>query len=715
MRGEGSIHALAAPAQLPRRIEANTRMTLVPVNAGERERFVDDLLAYMTPLEKAGQLVLLPDAPDPGQRRELHADGGFFDRLRAGLVCAVGGVESRAQADALQRIAIEESRLGIPLLFAAETGSGIDTIMPAPAAAAASWDSEAIEAAERAIAGEARAHGINWALGPDIRLLADSAHSDYAQSSGAAGFLAGQIAAARVRGLQHRPDGAEDTDSALVACLGLTENTGRRNTGVSAAAEIALDAIRQGQVGSIAIDIASPSHAPERAAAPHPALDLLRRPGGYHGMLLSDWAEFAALAGQEPLAGGIHGLSPQRLVQAIRDGKIDQARVDDAVRRVLATKFDLGLFRSPFRQAPEAASEPAARPQPAREAALDLARKSIVLLRNDPPLLPLGGDSRDVLVVGAAAGDRALALGGRQGSAASLIDGLEQLGVPFKYVPGLALRHDGRVGDTLIDADRMAIGMACEAARRARTVIVVLGEAMQGARYNALGEAQRLLLSAIHAVNERIVLVTLGARPLNPAIAGQPLACVLHAGLLGTMSGHAIAQVLTGEYGPTGRLPAALEARDSARSLPFGYGRGYGDIACANFTLESGTDHLLAALELRNLGELAGTETIQLYVRRCDGAQAMATGELRGFARVELRAGERGSARFEIGGGQLARHAADGRFVIEEGRYEIQLGPNRVRLHGEEIEVSAGLAAAMRGTLAAPGAWRRAAPGLRRA
>lgn len=690
-------------------------MTLVPVNAGERQRFVDDLLGYMSPLEKAGQLVLLPRAPDPGLTRELHADGGFFDQLRAGLVGAVGGIGNRAQADALQRIAIEESRLGIPLLFAAETGSGFETVMPAPAAAAASWDLEAIEAAERTVSGEARARGINWALAPNIHLVGDSSHLEYAHSTGANTYLASQIGAARVRGLQHE---TADVDGGLIACLSVAESSARRHKAHSSSARIALEAVREAQVGSVAIDTASPSHSGERIL-PHPALDFLRRPGGYSGILLSDWAEFAAIAGQGPLSGGIYALSPQRLVQAMREDRIDAVRVDEAVRRVLAAKFDLGLFRSPFRHVPPQTLTSVPRPREAREVALDLARKSIVLLRNDPLLLPLGAESRDVLVVGATASDRDLPLGGQAGSspdtAASVIDGLEQLGVPFKYAPGLALRHDGRVGHTLIEADRMAIGMACEAARRARTVIVVLGESMQGARYNALGEAQRQLLAAIHAVNERIVLVTMGARPLNPAISGEPLACVLHAGQLGTMSGHAIASVLTGEYAPTGRLPAPVEARDGARSLPFGFGLGYGNFTFAKFALEAGAGRIHAALELRNAGELSGTETIQLYIRRCDGPNAMDGGALRGFTRVTLRPGERAKIGFEVGAGEIGRYDDQGRFAIDAGRYEIQLGPHRSQLYGAEIDVPANLAAAMRGVIAGPGLSRRARGGLRSA
>lgn len=662
-----------------------------PIGDAERQRFVDDLLDYMTLEEKAGQLVAVPQAPDPTRRNGHRDDAEFYDRLRAGLICAVGGTLDRAQADALQQIAIEETRLGIPLLFMAETGRGIATIMPAPAAAAASWDPAAIEAAERIVAGEARTQGINWSLSPEIRLAAGCAASGYAQTSGSDPYLASRIAVARIRGIQHEVG----EDGGVIATLGLSEDTPSGSQPGADARPLVLEAVREGRVGSIAI-AAGGGETVAGADRTGKVLELLRRPGGFSGLLTGAWAELAAAAGQGQLEHGFMNLSPDRLVAAVRAGTVSEGRVDEAVRSVLALKFDLGLFRSPFRGPVPSAPD---RPARARNAALELARRSIVLLRNDMALLPVGADSRDILVVGTAATDRGLPLGGRQDEAASVIDGLEQLGLRHRYVPGLALRQNGAAPHRLIDADRMAIGMACEAARRAGVVIVALGNEGRDAAQDSIGEASCQLLSALRAVNERIVLLALGDRPVNPAIDGAPLPCVIHAGQLGTMSGHAIADVLTGRFGPVGHLPAPLVAREASRSLPFGFGLGYGAFTWSNFALETGDDSIVASLDLRNAGELAGSETIQLYIRRCDGPRGGDALMLRGFARATLKPEERTSVRFHIGASQLGRYAADGRFVVEEGVYEIQLGPDSVRVQSGEVAVSAELARAMRGIM----------------
>ncbi|MFA6220629.1 MAG: glycoside hydrolase family 3 C-terminal domain-containing protein [Erythrobacter sp.] len=685
-------------------------MPTVPTDpAPERERFVEDLLEYMTLEEKAGQLALTPHPVD---------DPAFLDQLRRGLVGGVIASLPAGEVQMIQRIATEETRLGIPLFIARDTTQGLRTRIPPPVSVACSWDLEAIEAAERLIGEEAAALGINWALAPTLATAPFLCEAGFAQSSGESVWFASHIAAARIRGLQ----ASDETGRVQVlACLQLGLQLGlqsdprdRRNPG-----DHDPDA-RSRRLRGIAgiIEQARPAGvAPETVlrivdagtADTSEATAMLKRPGGYAGMLLSDWASLAERAGQLPSSPGFVSLSVERLVAAVQGRAIAKAELDDAVRRVLAAKYDLGLFRSSF--APARASTAA--PRSVRDPALDLARKSIVLLRNDPALLPLTIDSGEVLIVGSAARDRGLPMDGGDGQAASVIDGLEELGIACKFVPGLALRHEGARVDRMIDADRMAIGMAGEAARRSRTVICVLGEVL-AAPGAPLPEAVATLLETLRAANPRLVVITLGSHPIDPDIGGEPLPCILHAGLLGTYSGQAIAEILSGDHDPGGRLPYAIRTSGGTERLPFGHGLSYADFALTDFAVELGADRVLASAVFTNLGEREGSEVAQLFVRRIDPNQPLAKPVLHGFRRVSLRPGGRESVTFELGAEEIGVSGAGGRRAVEAGSYEVRLGFNARRTQTGEIYVPQGVAEAMtsnrpQSAIAAP------SPGLRRA
>ncbi len=326
--------------------------------------------------------------------------------------------------------------------------------------------------------------------------------------------------------------------------------------------------------------------------------------------------------------------------------------------------------------------------------ALEAARHSIVLLRNEPALLPLTLDSGAILVVGNAAGDRKLPVGGTDTEATSLLEGLDALGVAHNQVPGLALRRSQEDApiDKLVEADRMAIGMASEAARRAGTVIVCLGEI--GSRC----EAQRTLLDAVHAANPNIVLVTLGQRPFDPVVRGGKLPAVIHAGGLGSMSGHAIADVLTGEFAPRGRLPMAL-VDTSGIGLSLGHGLGYSDFGLGDTAIELRHDRVTVSAMLHNVGNREGTETVQVYLRRPRGRGQTANG-LVDFQRISLEAGESRQLLFELGAGELGRFEPDGQFVVEAGTYEVSVGLSEARAHSVRLTIPQALTEGMERGLA---------------
>lgn len=661
-----------------------------PQPAPERDRFVEDLLEYMTLEEKAGQLVLFPQ-PSAAGRTDHGVDPHLLDQLRRGLV---GGIVWNGEAGSvqrLQRIAIEETRLGIPLFVGADTGTGIRTHLPSPIGIAASWDPDAAELAEALVAEEAAAAGINWSFGPLVAVSADTSEPGFALTSGESHLLAQRMASARILGLQSGEEGRRrrllaSLNAPAISGAGQKQGSFRYSGEEQQRARMILSILQAADPACVALEaVARPVR--QRTHSPVDPLELIARPGGYSGILLSDWTQLAEVSGQHPAAPGFVGLSVERLVAAVRKGDISVTSLNDVVRRVLAAKYDLGLFR--------AVHQDSHRPSDTiRNPALDLARKSIVLLRNDPALLPLTVDSGEVLVVGSAARDRALPLGGHAGEAASIIDGLDALGIIHKFVPGLALRQDGAAVTRMVDADRMAIGMAGEAARRSRTVIVVLGNVGDGTGL-MLGEAHRTLLETLRAANPRLVLVTLGQHALDPDIGGSPLPCVMHAGLLGSQSGHAIAEVLTGDSEPAGRLPYALRNADGSVRVPFGHGLAYTDFALTELSLELGGDRVVASAVLRNAGERDGSEVVQVYVRKVGADQSPPEPELRDFRRITLRDGTAERVSFDLGAAELGQLGQDGRVSVAAGTYEISLAMNAQRGQSGEIVVPQAVADSM--------------------
>ena len=374
--------------------------------------------------------------------------------------------------------------------------------------------------------------------------------------------------------------------------------------------------------------------------------------------------------------------------------EIPKEQIDEAVARVLRCKFRLGLIGRALGPPARMASHSLPTPVRNREIALDLARKCAVLLRNDPRLLPLGIDSGEILVVGSAATDRQSPLAGKRGVAASVIDGLEQLGIPHRFVLGLALRDHGEASGRMRAADRMAIGMASEAAKRAGTVIFVHASHEE----TGLSEADSALLYALVTANPRVALVTLGSAPLDPSVDGRNLWTILHAGPLGTMSGHAIAELLTGEASPSGRLAVAVRHESDDAGLPFGHGLSYSDVMLGNLAIDAGPDRIALTCEVENRGDRRGSETVQVYLdapEPSDGLGSRKSSRLVAFRKLWFNPGEREVLHFELGRSEFGLLAAEESDPIRPGRYCLRVGLDEKRAMTREIVLTKSLARAM--------------------
>ena len=630
----------------------------------ECERVVTDVLTMMSLPEKAGQIAAgrWPGDEDTDALHDLQDD------VAAGRIGMVEGIQSLQHADALQAHAYQHSRLGIPLLFPAQAGSGADTILPCPLSTAACWDPDTVAKAWSVVGQELADTGCNWVYLPPLHIHA-----------GSDSFLVAVTAAAQIAGLQSL---AHHKAADVLATLDLSALHDPL-----AMLRIARIAMRQG-VG--AIDLG------QRPAADKAQIDrafaFMQGPGGFDGILPERLRELEPARAEGPMPHRAGMPTADDLVDAVKQGRLSEAVLDDATARILRAKFNLGLLEAAHRRSSRAHHSNLPTPVHNRELALALACRSAILLRNDPPLLPLGIQSGDVLIAGRAAADRHDVLGGRTGLAASVIDGFEQLGIPHRYVQGLALREEGAGITRLLDADRMAIGMACEAAKRAGTTIYV----QDGGEAGTLPEAEAALLSALMAVTPNLVMVTLGGVPINPLVDGKHVPALLHAGRLGTMSGHAVAHVLSGESAPSGKLPLALPG-PATTGLPFGHGLTYSRHSLRDLTVEFDTGALHLFAQLRNPGERTGDAVVQVYMSDRDGSSGSQAEQRRlvAFQRVTCAPGETTTVSITLGHEEFGRYHADGSYRVMPGSYDVMLGLDaRSGLHAA-VEIDPALARAM--------------------
>jgi len=715
------------------------------------EARIDALLGQMTLEEKVGQMNQYSSFHDlTGPAPEEERARARLDDLKAGRVGSMLNVLGAEATRAAQKEAVEGSRLGIPLIFGYDVIHGYRTIFPVPLGEAASWDLEAIEASARVAATEAAAAGVHWTFAPMVDICRDARWGRIMEGAGEDPFLGARIAAARVRGFQGAS--LSDLDS-IAACAkhyaayGLAEGGRDYNT-----VDISEQTLRN--------VVLPPFHAAEEAgvatfmnsfneiggvpstASVHLQREILKGEWGFEGFVVSDWGSIGELVAHGVAAdltqaaqlaveaGSDMDMEAQayvsHLVELVESGRVEEARVDDAVRRILRIKFALGLFDDPYRYSDSEREKALLLTEEHLAAARDVARKSIVLLKNEGGILPLekGGT---IAVIGPFAADKNAALGSWRGqaipdSAVSLVEGIQAaVGsdatvLHAEGVPLIAGTQDFGAAPTFVEDDRSGFPAALDVARRADVVVLALGEgAFQSgeARSQAdigLKGLQDELLREVLAVNENVVVVLTAGRPLVITHVAGSAPAILNAWLLGSEAGHAIADVLFGDYNPSGKLPASFPRsvgqipvyyahKNTGRPAtpgnvfssryidmpneplyPFGYGLSY-------TTFEYSAPRLSAAemtpggsvevtATVKNTGERVGTEVVQLYVRDLVGSVTRPVKELKGFRRVTLEPGESKDVSFTLEAPDLAFFTAEGKWEAEPGDFVAFVGPN---------------------------------------
>jgi beta-glucosidase len=590
--------AVAALCLLAPSLFAQPAAVSAPVD--DEAAFVDSLLALMTVEEKLGQLtqysgrwsVTGPTVPQGGEEEVAAGRVGSFLNI-------IGAEPTRR----VQRVAVEESRLGIPLIFGHDVIHGFRTIFPVPLAETASWNPGLAEQAARIAAREAAASGVHWTFAPMVDLARDARWSRIVEGSGEDPYLGSRFAEARVRGFQGADLAADSTLLATAkhfAAYGGAEGGRDYNTvdvsertlrevylpPFKAAVDAGVATLMSGfnEIGGVPV-----------TGSRRIMTDILRGEWGFDGFVVADYtavwellhhgvAADSAAAGALALAAGVDmsmvdGIYTKNLPALVEDGRLDRAVVDEAVRRVLRMKVRAGLFEDPYRYN-DPAREAATLLAPAHRAfAREAARQAIVLLKNedgpDGPVLPLSKDLGTLAVIGGLAGDSLSALGswaaaGRKEETIPILAGLRDAfpAMDIRYAPGYPEARGGfyDIVETMLSEDTSGHDEAVALARTADAVVLVLGEhrelsgeAASRSDIGLPGAQAELALRVIEAAGDRPVAVVLtNGRPLAIPEVAEAAPAILEAWHLGSEMGPAVADVLFGDHNPGGKLPVTF-------------------------------------------------------------------------------------------------------------------------------------------------------------
>jgi len=677
---------------------------------------VDSLLARMTLEEKLGQLNLL----SAGGR----ASPQQMQLVRAGKLGGLFNVIGAENTTPVQRIAVTESRLKIPLLFGLDVIHGYRAIFPIPLAEAGTFDPEAAEATARAAGQEAAAFGINWTYAPMVDIARDPRWGRIAEGSGEDPYLGSLMAAARVRGFQQNIFAT----AKHFAGYGAAEAGREYNeTEISQRTmrELYLPPFKAAVDAGVASLMSAFNDISGVPASGNAWLTdtVLRREWGFTGFVVSDWTSVVELlnhgvagsqaeAGQRALTAGVDmdmqsGIYVDSLAALVRSNRIPMAVVDSAVLRILRAKLRLGLFRDPYR----------ARTAPANTELRALARRvageSIVLLRNERSLLPLD-KAGSIAVIGPLADNKEEPLGPwhTQGRAEDVVTVLQ--GIKSKAPAGTQVLY--AQGSGIDDTSKAGFAAAVAAARQAKVAILVLGErgdmSGEAASRASLGlpGVQQQLLEAVVATGTPVVLVLMNGRPLILEWASDHVPAIVETWFLGIEAGNATADILFGDVNPSGRLPVTFPRvlgqvplyynhRNTGRPpdpnnkftskyidvpvtprYPFGYGLSYATFGYSNLKLSAArarvSDTITATVTVTNSGSREGTEVVQLYVRDEVASVSRPVRELKAFRRIALRPAESRTVELRIAVRDLWFIGLDMKPVVEPGTFRVYVGAN---------------------------------------
>lgn len=739
----------------------NTPQTTVANDAktlSAKDKKIEDLLAKMTLEEKCGQLNFVvgpiltgPSLEEPKSSADLDA------QIRTGQITGIFNTNGAKNIRHLQEVAVKESRLGIPLLMGADIIHGYKTVTPIPLGEAASWDLAAIERSAVVAAAECAATGMNLTFAPMVDISRDARWGRVSEGSGEDPYLGSLIAAAKVRGYQGKDLAASHTIAACIkhfAAYGAPEGGRDYNT-----VDMSERRLRETYLPpyKAAVDAGAATFMNsfnELDGVPatgntHLVNEILRKEWGFKGLVMSDWASIEEMiphgvaadrneAGIAAIKAGcdmdmMSYIYIKELPQLVKAGKVDIKLVDQAVRRTLALKYDLGLFNNPYQYGDAATEAKVILSKENRAVAHDIAKKSIVLLQNTNNILPLSTSSlrgKTIALIGPLAENKAEHIGswaffGEAKDVVSIAEGIrEKVGNDTKILTAK--------GADFYSMDKSGFGEAEKIAKQADVIVLAVGESAvmngEGASRSdiRLPAAQEDLVKAMMATGKPVVVLAFHGRPLDLSFLENQTPSVLACWTLGTETGHAVADVLFGDYNPSGRLPMSFprsvgqipiyysykhtgrlyggkydepasdrvyqsKYRDVKNSplFPFGYGLSYTTFKYSEVSLDkteiTGNESITASVTLTNTGSRDGEETVQLYTRDLVGSVTRPVRELKGFQKVQLKAGESRTLSFKITAADLSFYRKDMTWGTEPGKFQVFIGAHAETTNAKEF------------------------------
>ncbi len=707
-----------------------------------RERRINALLARMTLAEKLGQLQQL-DGEGNGNFRPEH-----LDLIRKGLLGSTLNVRGARRTNQLQHIAMEESRLNIPVLFGFDVIHGYRTIFPIPLAEASSWDPSLAERSASIAAQEARDAGVRWTFAPMMDIARDPRWGRITEGAGEDPYLGAAFASARVRGFQGSDYSAANK---ILACakhwVAYGAGEGGRDYNTTDLSENTLREIYfppfkaavDAGVGTVMSAFNDINGVPA-SANPFTLTRVLRDEWKFDGFVVSDYTSVKELinhglaanekdAARAALNAGVDMEMVSRLFNQqgpalLKEGQVPQATIDEAVRRILRIKFRLGLFDRPYT---DEAREPNSLLKPESiSAAREIAGRSMVLLKNERQTLPLDKNIRSIAVIGPLADDRRAPLGwwagdGREEDTVTPLAGIRAKVSPRTKV-GYAQGCDVRDSSTAGFPEAVAL------ARKSDVALVFVGESA-----DMVGEAasrssldlpgrQMDLVKTIYETGKPTIVVLVNGRPPTIEWIVERVPAILESWMGGSQAGNAIADIVFGDVNPGGKLPVTFprtvgqvpiyynhmntgrppEANNRYTSkyldvpwtplFPFGYGLSYTQFKITNLQVSAKSirrnGKLIVSVEVENVGKRTGDEVVQLYIRNVAASMTRPVKELKGFQRVTLQPGEKRRVEFLLTGEQLGFWNREMRFVVEPGDFKVMVGPNSEDVIETKFEVA---------------------------
>lgn len=695
------------------------------------ENKIDALLQQMTLEEKIGQMTLYTsdwDVTGPTIR------SGYRKDIEAGKVGAIFNAYSVDYVRDLQEMAVEKTRMKIPLMFGYDVIHGHRTIFPMPLAQAATWNMEAIEHSERIAAIEATAEGLNWTFSPMVDVARDPRWGRIMEGSGEDTYLTSRIAVARVKGFQGN-DLADD--NTLVACAkhyaaygaalaGRDYNTVDMSDRVLRETYLPpFKACVDAGVGTFMTSFNEVDGIPATGSE-YLLREILKKEWDFDGFVVTDYTSIAEMvphgivannkeAGELAVNAGVDmdmqsGIFNDFLAQSVNEGKVKVSDIDDAVRRILRIKMLLGLFDDPYKYCNKQRQDTLIYHPEHLAFARAFAAESMVLLKNQNQTLPLSKQTGTIAVIGPLADSKKDMIGawsaaGDFNKSVTVLEGIKGK-VPTQrvvYARGCEVEGD----------DRSSFDEAVTLAGRSDAVILVIGETKEMSGEAAsrseitLPGVQQELAEALIATGKPVVVVLMNGRPLDLSWLDAHAPAILETWFPGTQAGHAVADVLFGDYNPSakltvsfprnlGQVPIFYNNKNTGRPMsaekytskyldvpntplyPFGYGLSYTTFKYDNLRISSpvlkANQKVEVSIQVTNTGKMAGHEVVQLYVRDLVGSVTRPVKELKDFRKIYLEPGAQSVVTFEITPAMLEFLTRDMQWAAEAGDFEVFVG-----------------------------------------